>query len=267
MNKFRLAFLAFVVVSTCFIAFLPMGVKASREKIKMLELTQAHCALGGLKVQFSPDAVRILLLKNHSVIVARAPGWRVICYRPATKQFFDYPFEKWKVIGPTLSLAGDAIQGNVLEGVFVKQKEYKLDGERVLHLVSNNGRACEYSVIKAPKGSEKACTILESFLRTPRLTAIPVSFNIASIQIPISQQKGFGAGWVETRAKSSNLIGGYRLMTASIKQVTVASSDLEIPKDYKRANNEAEIWLTPESKSAIGDLLNMSGLDKVDRHK
>jgi hypothetical protein len=219
-----------------------------------LKLEQTHCTLGNIEVLINSQAVRLLIKKSNTILLARAPNWKIVWFRNDTKLAFEMALGLWLKDGSELVPIG-----NLSQRPFLRKGVTNMNGESVVDLHSDEGdKVLDYWVLEDASVAAQACDVIRGFYRLPPAKGVPYGLKLtyrkhdADVKTPVS--------WTRNTALFEKE-EGTRLATTKISHVTVPSTEFDYPLNYKVVKNEQQIWLTSGARAAIDDLLNMPTLE------
>jgi hypothetical protein len=216
--------------------------------------SQQQAELGRYKVFIVKDAVKVVNETLGYEVVAKAPAWTVVIYRPAEKTGYEselFLFRRFQIFG------------------FIN--EPRKAGPRPLTKLEtqeqNGLRICKY---KTPNGLEETWStdstdaapqisdIVETCYRlkfTPGIPLRVISYQRQAeiMQIPTSSWMSGGVNmWHHARLE--------QLKTFSWKKVPYHSSDFTYPTDYKHVKDPRDLVFSKKKKSTMDDLARDLGI-------
>jgi hypothetical protein len=240
-----------VLLSICFFVSLPVWAKSSVQTVPVYKLVQSHFTLGKFDLLIADDAFK-LTLQNKAVLMAKAPTWKVVLYRPEKRVYHDCSREdflrsglKWVQISGLPPIKYEQIH------------EKQVQGERVIVVAgtSADDRKYRYEVIEPVKVQKECCELIQRAFRVPFRHAIPLRCDGEEPGHDDLHNEGNVAWQLAVNARRP---GGrsamWRLMTFRWSRETVAKSEFDYPVGYKRVLTEPEVVLTAGSREIIDDL-------------
>jgi hypothetical protein len=236
------------------IADLQISAMGAPQNVSALKLEQTHCTLGNVEVLINSQAVKIFIKKSDTVLIARAPAWKVMWYRKDTKTAYELPFDSWHKFGSKLVPLGSFASRS-----FTRESVTKVNGEHVVKLHSGEGKKLlDFWVVEDAPAAAQGCDVIVSFFRLPLAKGVPYRCKVTYGDHEESTKTS--VSWI----KNSSLFEkeeGTRLDTAKISRVTVPSAEFDYPQNYKMVKNEQQVWLTSGAREAMDDLFNMPTLE------
>jgi hypothetical protein len=214
-------------------------------------LVQSTPDMGDHTLYVAPDAVRIVSQKNGYQILAKAPSWKVQCFRAAEKVIWTGDMELFNGLVMTdpyqlplkKIVALRAIETGVRNGLkFTKYAEGR-----------KGSIICGADDIQvAAKGSEFICR----YYYVPSLPKVPLYRRIYNENGKDAIKKT----WLD-RQISQDLRSGLRdtLITKSWKRVPFNSSDFDSPANYKKVNDIKQVAYSAAQKNEMKVFLDEIG--------
>ena len=243
-------------------------------------LTQQHPDIGQYTVYVSHSAVKLKSTDRGLSILAKAPSWKVICYRPRERTFWDCDLDFFNnviLLNPTTSLkrephvpvvvreAGD-IRGNSKNLLLV---------QRTGTGTKNGVRHTEYEFADASKRlvfwvasdiqvSPKVAEVLSRLAAVPQMDKVPlyVRLNrrkVTSYSGQLDKTKNIPFASLDGATQDLRQGPQETLITKSCRKVPFRREDFEIPVGYKRVPDVLDISLSPKMKLDMTTVLDDVG--------
>src|SRR5277367_4810792 len=138
--------------------------KTNDQTIQAYKLIQSHLTLGPIDVYYTNDAVKMVIKNNGSTLIARAPSWKVVVYRPIGRIAFESPFKTFVQTG--LRYVPVPF---IPDSHFHRVSEHRVNGETVVEYAeaADKGRNFRYWLIEPVNVPMEACAILDRAIRVP----------------------------------------------------------------------------------------------------
>ncbi len=227
-------------------------------------IQQKHCYLGNLELILAPDAVRISENVNGTVIISKAPDWRVFVYNKRNKLYYDMSLEVWKKHGlrcvwvmmahmsdwPIVKTGSDRLVGREAD-VYTLAADPQARAKIRMHkpVDFRYGQAGEFFVDKAPGPKERATVVVQLY-KVPEIQQIPLSLKVYN-----PDNSGY-FGVSNTSAPKQQFI----LQTFSYKRANVSCDAFDLPPGYKRARDDSEVTISKSSSDSLDSIVRDMGL-------
>ncbi|MDR3614961.1 MAG: hypothetical protein P4L53_15480 [Candidatus Obscuribacterales bacterium] len=242
-------FLISVLLATLFLANQAVIAKTSGSE---WVLKQGSSDLGQQNVYVCEDAVKIESVRYGYHVLAKAPDWRVYCYRPGEKKMWVTPLNDFSgilLINPfaiskytpgTLNTAG-AVTYAGLKCQQFRPLTAKLFVIFATDEISTNPKICEF---------------INRYYYLQNSGRVPLFKNIEHV---VNNRK-LNHNWL-TSDVSADLRKDPRVVleTLEAKKVPYRSVDFEIPQNYTIVNSVNDISLSKSSKATLNDLVDSLG--------
>ena len=254
-----------ILLLAAFSAFLPAVAAPKEAEPSEWIITNLHLGSGTYKYFLSENAVRIDNTGNGGIVVAKAPTWRVSCFRPKDSLEFTSPLKQFDASRIFSFVPGRHSK----EGVFeckdrttetikgLKCTRYNLPGEKIYWTVAE--------LKSAPQVSE---TVSRYFSNTD-VGAVPIRImnpppTPRAVAKKNQQSRGANPGksavpWLNM--KNLEFYHTERLVTDLIswKKVPYKDSDFDYPKGYKQTSDLKQVIISEENRKEIMELIDTIG--------
>ncbi len=265
LDRFEPAFYRFnwssalaLILSSLFV--FPADAAPALKQVDILQ--QKHGYLGTLEVIQAQDAIRISENVNGTVILSKAPQWRVYVYNTRNKLYYDMSLDVWKKHGlrvtwvmmantsewPVVKVGSEKILGRDTD-VYLLPADPNARAKLRMHkpIDFTYGKAGEYWIDKKPAAKERTTVILQLY-KMPEVPNTPLKL------------RAFTTG---TYFGVSHASGGREqmlLQTFSIKSAKVPANTFELPPGYKRAKDDSDVTISKSNSDSLDSIVNEMGL-------
>lgn len=205
----------------------------------------------------APNAIKIINTSNGGVVMAKAPNWKVSCFRDSEKIEWQGALEHFD---PSSMLSNNTETKAKKKAKFTVLGPEKLLGLNCLKYQLNDG-----SIVWVPEGLKTAPQvndIVSRYFRTPAIEAIPLKIvrreQAVAKATPQSEDRAKlqkAIPWLSVknlRGKPSD--NCYQYLT-EWKKIPYKHSDFDYPKGYKRTENLKEVIVSQKNRQALEDLV------------
>lgn len=238
---------------------------AAGQDLKQVEvLQQKHCYLGSLEMILAADAVRVSESVNGTVVVSKAPQWKVSVYNTRNKLYYDMSLDTWKKHGlrvtwvmmantsdwPVVKAGSEKFLGRDTD-VYLLPADPNARAKIRMHkpVDFNYGRAGEYWVDKIAGPRERATVIMQLY-KLPEVPQTPLKLKVYN-----PGNSGF-FGVSNTAAGKEQML----LQTFSIKKAIMPASTFDVPSGYKRARDDSEVTISKSNSDSLDSIVKEMGL-------
>jgi hypothetical protein len=228
------------------------------QTVDAYHLTQTHFALGPLELYYTADAVKMQFKSKGLFLLARAPSWKVVIFRPEGHVAHEISQKEFLANGMSwVQFGGIPLRG--YKGV----AEQKGRNETLLEYVyagapSPNSSQYTYWEVKPVglKVPDEACELAARAFRVPYRHNIPFKLlgNEPGHDDMRPQNKVAWSLSVDTR-KAGGRTEIWRLATSKCTSVKLPKSEFDYPVGYRMVKSEPEVIISSGSREVIEDLL------------
>lgn len=224
-------------------------------------LNSAHFGSGKYRYFVTADAIKIENIDNGGIMLAKAPTWRVSCYRDKGKLEWTAPLDKFD--RSSLFALIPHFDPSKKAKIILLGKE-KLQGLNCLKYEMQDRSLIWISpdIQAAPQTAE----VVARYFSSPNLNAIPIKFvkpkprkqNKPDLSHSITKMNA-DVPWLSFK----HLSGGVEAVAVDItgwKKVPYNPADFEYPKGYKRTSDLKEVVVSDQHKQTILNLMDDIGM-------
>jgi hypothetical protein len=256
----RLLRFALSILSVWLLASQAIFAKSNAQTVQAFKLIQSHITLGPIDVYYTKDAVKMVLKNNGSTLLARAPTWKVVIYRPAVRIAYEVSMQSFRQRGLRFVPVSYIPDCN-----FHRVSEQQVKGETVIELAGHDekDRNFRYWMIDPVNIPIEACEILDRAIRVPVRHAIALKVT------------GDEPGHDDVRSRETitwhlganeRYPGGrtatWRITTLEWTKLTLPAAEFAYPVGYKLVDREPDVFMTARSREVFEDLLIAPSDDK-----
>lgn len=240
---------------------------AAGPDLKQVEvIKQKHAYLGSLEMILAEDALRISENVNGTVVIARAPQWKVTVYNTRNKLYYDMSLDTWKKHGlrvtwvmmantsdwPVVKAGSEKFLGRDTD-VYLLPADPNARAKIRMHkpVDFNYGKAGEYWVDKKP-GPRERTTVIMQLYKLPEVPQTPLALKAFN-----PGNSGF-FGVSNTAAGKETML----LQTFSIKKAMMPASTFDVPSGYKRAKDDSEVTISKSNADSLDSIVEEMGLGR-----
>jgi hypothetical protein len=212
--------------------FLSSSGTVAQAEGKAILLQLESSVLGASRVLINKNGMRLELDQTHVVVAMKAPAWKVQCWKPRTKLYYECTPSEWKprlavftaLFRPTdaSSLHVVLSKPDTLNGVSARKYELvspdadKNGPESWRGLLVRNGA---YWVIDDKEIPESVTTVIQRTYGIPIVAGIPLA--------------------LKTRTNKGSSREELRFISKSFKDAT--SADFEVPSGFRRVKQQEDV--------------------------
>jgi hypothetical protein len=241
------------LLSIWLLACAPTFARSNSQTVQAFKLAQSHVTLGPIDVFYTNDAVKMVLKNNGTILLARAPSWKVSVFRPAAKVAYEQSLQSFEKNGLRC-----VVVPYIPDVTFHRQSVEHVNGETIVESSETTDKDSKYDywMIEPVAIPMQACEILEKAVRVPYRHAIPIKLL------------GDEPGHDDFRSKDKiawhlggreRMAGGrttsVRIQTFTWSKVNLPRSEFDYPVGYKAVQSEPEVFMTDRAKMMVEDLL------------
>jgi hypothetical protein len=264
----RMVLLSLMVFSACIFSSPVLLAKSSTKQVQVLKLVQQHYILGSVEVLIASDAVKVLIKDSQSVLLARAPHWKIVEYSPKKRLSHEVELADFRQVGSKmLSIGG--FNNQLAWNTLSKVGEDKVEGQLVVKLGRASARVGDriddwYISSKTPK---EIPMILANFFRLPESPGIPIRF----VTEAVVERKSERLPWlarVDQLGKIGSVSTNQFLVTKAITKVQLPEAEFAYPVGYTVSSNESFLLINNDKQELLESIFS-SGTDapEADRKK
>lgn len=218
---------------------------------KVWEFKQRHYQLGDIDLLVAPDGFKLVNAGTEYSIVAKAPTWRVVVFRPRTKTAHDHTYSEWcqngfasltsklgamSKIEDLDPLAGKPVP-TMYAGVKALHYIYPRATRKTLSAAARAARTSDYWMAVDVPTAKQTTVILEKFFKLEMLDGIPLCHKV------------FGGKNVKVY-----------IDTSACNEVAVGSDAIAYPRGYKQVSTDFEVLMDPNQTDDFNDFAEQMGI-------
>jgi hypothetical protein len=230
----------------------------SSQTVDAYHLTQTHFALGPLEVYYTVDAVKMQFKSKGLFLLARAPSWKVVIFRPEGRVAHEISQKDFLAHGMSwVQFGGIPLKGYRGAVAQKGRNETFLEYVYAGAPIPNSSQYTYWEVrplgLKVP---DEACQLASRAFRVPFKHNVPFKLlgNEPGHDDLRSQDQVAWKLSVDAR-KSGGRTEIWRLATSKCTSVKLPKSEFDYPVGYRMVKSEPEVIISSGSREVIEDLL------------
>jgi hypothetical protein len=255
-----------VILAASVFASPALSADPNSQTVQAYKLTQSHFTLGPLEAFYTDDAVKIVLKRNGAAILARAPSWKVVLFRPSGRIAHEITRKDFLATG----LKWVQISGIPASDLH-RKSEQLVHGEKVIEFTFSTNRGSSnyrYWVIEPVKVSNQGCEILQRAFRVPFRHAIPLKLTGDEPgHDDLTPQSKVAWSLTVNARRPGGRTPMWRLETIEWSKVRLPKSEFDYPVGYKIVKTEPEVLITSPTREVFEDLFGTVTPTKTTSHQ